>query len=301
MVNRRADWSTSAFDLPPVVPDSGPFPFRGFLETLWNHAPSGELYLAESGTALVPLVVDKTSLRWVGHPDLVDYRSPLGDAVPDLIAETMAMSPGRHFLFDSLPAEAAAVVGLGLEKAGWGGRPEQHAVTARLQLPDSYEAYLHEIGRKQRHEIRRKRRRFEESHGPASLVTSRGTGEAFPHFIGMHRSSPGRKGLFMTAAMEQLFASLADQPGWQVDVLRGADGAPVAATFSWVDREGFFLYNSAYDQNLDSSPGIVLLSMLIEQAIETGRRTFDFLKGDEAYKFRMGAVARPLFKFEGAT
>jgi CelD/BcsL family acetyltransferase involved in cellulose biosynthesis len=37
---------------------------------------------------------------------------------------------------------------------------------------------------------------------------------------------------------------------------------------------------------------------MIEAAITGGRSRFDFLKGDEPYKFRLGGVARPLFEVE---
>lgn len=302
MVKRHADWSTRAFDLRPVAPDTGPFPGRGFLEALWNRAPAGDLYLAETEAALVPLVLGATGLQWVGHPDLVDYRSPLGDGAADLIAEVVTMSEaGLHYRFDSLPGEAAEVVRRGLAKAGLATEPEQHAVTARLQLPGSFEAYLERIGKKERHEMRRKRRRFGEEHGGPILTTTRGAGEGFKQFVEMHRSSGGKKSRFMTSEMEALFASLAAQDGWRVDLLSGEDGQPVAATFAWADTDGFYLYNSAFDRKAVGSPGMVLLSMLIERAIQAGCGVFDFLKGDEPYKFRLGATPRPLFRLEGST
>lgn len=301
MVTRHTDWSTRAFGLRPVVSDTGPFPGREFLEALWKHAPVGELCLAESESGLVPLVFDQSGLEWVGHSDLVDYRSPLGDEVPDLLAEVLTTSPGLHYRFDSLPGAAADVVGEGLAMAGLGAEPEQHAVTARLLLPDSYEAYLHQIGKKERHEIRRKRRRFREVHGAPALVTTHGNGEGFAQFVEMHRNSAGAKGVFMTPGIEEFFAALAGQDGWQVDLLYGGDGRPTAATFSWADADGFYMYNSAYDRTSEASPGIVLLSMLIERAIQATLHTFDFLKGDEPYKFRLGATPRPLFRFEGST
>ena len=37
---------------------------------------------------------------------------------------------------------------------------------------------------------------------------------------------------------------------------------------------------------------------MIETAIEEGLPRFDFLKGDEVYKFRLGAEERPLFRLE---
>jgi CelD/BcsL family acetyltransferase involved in cellulose biosynthesis len=35
---------------------------------------------------------------------------------------------------------------------------------------------------------------------------------------------------------------------------------------------------------------------MIEQAIGEGIGRFDFLKGDEVYKFRLGAEERPLYR-----
>jgi CelD/BcsL family acetyltransferase involved in cellulose biosynthesis len=43
----------------------------------------------------------------------------------------------------------------------------------------------------------------------------------------------------------------------------------------------------------------VLVSLLLERAIADRKTVFDFLKGDEEYKFRLGATARPLFRVTG--
>jgi CelD/BcsL family acetyltransferase involved in cellulose biosynthesis len=39
--------------------------------------------------------------------------------------------------------------------------------------------------------------------------------------------------------------------------------------------------------------------MLIERSIADGLSRFDFLKGEEPYKYRLGAVERPLSIIEG--
>ena len=44
-----------------------------------------------------------------------------------------------------------------------------------------------------------------------------------------------------------------------------------------------------------------MLSHLIEQAVADERRIFDFLKGSETYKFRLGAEARPLYRVSATT
>jgi CelD/BcsL family acetyltransferase involved in cellulose biosynthesis len=50
------------------------------------------------------------------------------------------------------------------------------------------------------------------------------------------------------------------------------------------------VYNSGFDpmsyQHL--SPGIVVTARCIEYAINLGRQKFDFLRGDEVYKYRFG-------------
>ena len=43
------------------------------------------------------------------------------------------------------------------------------------------------------------------------------------------------------------------------------------------------------------SPGVVLTAAAIERAIALGRSEFDFLRGNEEYKYRFGAVDRPIY------
>jgi CelD/BcsL family acetyltransferase involved in cellulose biosynthesis len=121
-------------------------------------------------------------------------------------------------------------------------------------------------------------------------------------FADLHRRSSGDKASFMTTEMEEFFAALHAEAGGVIDVLVGGAGQAAAAIFSFVDRHGFYLYNSAFEPQLQHlSPGNVVLSHLIEKAIDDKLRVFDFLKGAESYKFRLGAEPRPLFVVEAKT
>lgn len=52
-----------------------------------------------------------------------------------------------------------------------------------------------------------------------------------------------------------------------------------------------YVYNSGFSTDFQYySPGWVLLSLLIQHAIETGKTHFDFLRGDEKYKYKFGAL-----------
>ena len=293
----HADWATPAFGLAPAAPMTGPFTRRSFLEAWWRRRGAGDPLLVEGDGALLPLWDGGDAIRFLGEPDLTDYHSPLGAGAAALAGGFAGtLEAGTRLVLDSLPAEAADPLEAGLAAAGLAVHREVHEVAAVLDLPGDYESYLAGLSGKQRHEVRRKRRRFEEAFGPPSL--ERGPGR-FADFARMHRAAAGEKGSFLTQDLEGFFADLLGLPGTVLDVLLTADGSPVAAAFGFEDGDGYYLYNSAFDPDAGrASPGAVLVDLLVERSIGAGHRRFDFLKGDEAYKFRLGAVARPLSRLE---
>ena len=65
--------------------------------------------------------------------------------------------------------------------------------------------------------------------------------------------------------------------------------------FSFVYDGTFYLYNSAYEPDAARlSPGLVLVSHLVERSIDEGLEVFDFLRGPERYKYQLGGQAVPL-------
>jgi len=293
----HADWSTEGFDLAPAAEAVGPFPGRGFLQSWWRHRGDGEVLLVESADALLPLHRVGNTIRFLGEADLTDYHSPLGPGAADLVAAFVGdLDPGIRLELDSLPPEAAEVVVSGIGRAGVSSSSDHHEVAAVADLPATREEYLASLSSKQRHEVRRKRRRFVEMLGEPHLIRDR---ERLADFVAMHRSAEGRKGRFMTREMEEFFADLLQVPGATLDLLTLESGRAVAAAFGFEDDEGVYLYNSAYDSTVGAaSPGAVLVDELISRTIARGGRRFDFLKGDEMYKFRLGATRRPLTRVE---
>ena len=298
------DWSTPALDLEPVAAQTGPFPQRAFLETWWRHrSADADLMLVESPDGLLPLMSADEVIGFVGDGDVTDYHSPLGDAaaLPELVRQLPA---GTMLVLNSLPTAAAEAVVAGLAAAGVNATPQQHEVAAVLTLPNTYDDWLMGLGKKTRHEVRRKGRRFETLLGPSRLERVDGP-EAVAEFASMHRRAFGQKGGFMTPEMEAFFADLHAHAGAVIDVLYGTGPRPTAAAFGFEDDTTYYLYNSAYDPDIrDASPGIVLLSSLIFRAVAEHRTTVDFLKGDEPYKYQHGAHPRPLYAVEvqlGAT
>ncbi len=291
-------WRTDSFNLPPIASEVGPFPQRRWLETWWEHRGDNydELLIGDTGESLIVLVRRGNRVEFAGEPDLTDYHSPLGaPAVPALAGVVDGLPAGTNLVLDSLPGRAAEAVATSLRTAGLNPEVEQHAVAAVLTLPETFDDYLAAIGKKERHELRRKRRKFEGEAGPGRVERRKGP-DAVALFADMHRRSAGDKGKFMTAQIEQFFLGLHTEVGGVIDMLVDGSGVVASAIFSFEDDTGFYLYNSAFNPELIGlSPGNVMLSYLIERSIDQGKRTFDFLKGDETYKFRLGATERPLY------
>jgi CelD/BcsL family acetyltransferase involved in cellulose biosynthesis len=275
------------------------FPHHQYLEKWWRHFGTGELELVEDGSALLSLWrrPDGT-LSLAGEEDLTDYHAPLGSGTGALLGRYLAGQPAAtHFRFDSLPEEAATALAVGL---GPGTTRVQHEAAYRIELPIDFELFLAGLSKKERHELRRKYRRFAEAHGEPRLVE--GTVDPVGVFVEMHRLAEGRKGEFMTPGRESFFRDLATLPEARVDIVADAAGTPVAAAIGFQDDHAYYLYNSAYDPaHAATSPGMVLLWLLLQSAIAAGVAIFDFLKGDEAYKLRLGARPRPLYVLEGQT
>ena len=237
-----------------------------------------------------------------GHPDLTDYHTPLGSGIASLVAEFVgSLAAGTKIIFDSLPREAAAPIEQGLIDTAVKIEREEHAMAVVLDLPESFDEYLTGLSKKQRHEVRRKLRRFKEALGEPRLVRESGA-DVVAMFADLHRRSSGEKRAFMSPEMEEYFVTLGKEVGAVIDVLYGETDRPVAAAFSFEDVDTSYLYNSAYEPEVgEASPGIALVAALISNTIARGHTRFDFLKGDEIYKFRLGAVARPLYRLTGVT
>ena len=294
-----APWDAFPQDLEPIADSIGPFASRPFLEVVWNHRETAglDLHIDAGPHGAVALVSDGTRIEFAGQSNLTDYHSPLGPAGGEALTRALGRHRNTSVHLDSLTLETVATVEDAVRAAGGEPVTSQHDVTAVLDLPDSYEDWLASIGKKERHEVRRKRRRFVAEFGEIEIVPH--GSEAITMFCAMHRTSQGDKGMFMTGEMQSYFEDLLDTGGAMIHTLV-CDGIPRANAFGFETDDGYFYYNSAYDMDAAmASPGIVLLASMIEAQIARGARVFDFLKGDERYKFKHGASPRPLYSVSG--
>jgi CelD/BcsL family acetyltransferase involved in cellulose biosynthesis len=89
------------------------------------------------------------------------------------------------------------------------------------------------------------------------------------------------------------FAAAALERGWLRLWVLEVDGEPIAAWYGWRLGDRYAYYNSGFDPEHSAlRPGLLLLAGVIRAALEEGAGEFDFLLGDESYKFRFAEDSR---------
>ena len=177
---------------------------------------------------------------------------------------------------------------------------------ATLPADGDWEAYLASLDKKSRHEIRRKMRRAESS-GPLEFRLVDPTPEAVDVFIDLHQSRWGDEGLFpdtpggeRSRRFLHRLAELetAEGDGRQLQLGRmDADGRLVFATVGFDDGTTCYFYNAGMDPEArELSPGVTGTAAYLRDRLAAGRRRFDFLRGNESYKYEWGAVDEPIHR-----
>ena len=198
-----------------------------------------------------------------------------------------------------LPSRSPTVANV-VEQArtrGWQVQQAREDVCPVLTLPATWDDYLaNTLNKKQRHELRRKMRRAEESaRVDWHWVTASDFEAGLSTFFQLHKASHPDKDAFMDEQMQGFFRAVTraalDRDWLRLSVLR-FNGQPVASYLCFDYGGERLVYNSGFDLSSYAalSPGIVAVSHLIEDAIQRGLKRFDFLQGNERYKYEFGAA-----------
>ncbi len=106
---------------------------------------------------------------------------------------------------------------------------------------------------------------------------------------------------FMNQKRKRFFLEMARiflQKEWLELLFLEANDAKLAALLNFKYRDIVYVYNSGYDPEFSRwSPGWVLISYSIQYAIEGGIKNYDFLRGNESYKYRFGAKDFEVYRY----
>jgi CelD/BcsL family acetyltransferase involved in cellulose biosynthesis len=295
----------------PTLQFGAPFVLPGWMRA-WQEifAPGASLWIRsfQQGGELIGIAalrVEERTARLIGDAEVCDHLDLVctADRREDFCIALLDHLKGNgieRLELNPLRPDSAVMRAL-VPAARAGGYPVSVAeedVLFELDLPDSWEDYLQTLSGKQRHEVRRKLRRLETRAAVRfRLEQAAAVHAAVDDFLVLFRQNRRDKAAFMDDRMAAYFRSLAEYvPGTRIGFL-DVDGGPAAAVWCCDHGGTRYLYNSGYDANLGHlSVGILCKLLSIRDAIAAGLRTYDFLKGDEAYKRQLGGKPVPIYR-----
>lgn len=243
-------------------------------------------------------------LSFAGGLDVVDYMGPA--AVGG--REKAVAAALTEWAFDGLPWTRAHFAGLVHDDAAAEAMVDELVRIAPAATVEAYDqapridaapqGYLALLNSKRRADILRKRNRLAEAVGELELVVStcETIGAALDRLLVWKADAGPATREFVAeygGFVRTMATGLAAVDGCHVVELQ-ASGRPLASAIMLRQRNTDCIYNMAYDMSLaeeyvGSAPGVVLVSYLVERSLDHGRR-FDFLKGTQDYKLRLGGV-----------
>lgn len=254
---------------------------------------------------LAPLAERDGIVELGGGADVSDYLDVLSTGaergpVVATLAEAMAAHGWAAYDLRSVPADShlLAVLPAALEARGYEVLVERDEVCPGVELPDTWDSYLAQLNKKDRHELRRKLRRLEAAGDVRwyAVAEERELPAALDDFLHLHRASHAEKALFMDERRERFFRALGETflaSGTMRLFVLELDGRRVASTICFDHRNETWLYNSGYDPRFASlAVGLLLKALCLRDAIARGKQRFDFLRGNERYKYDLGATDR---------
>lgn len=170
-----------------------------------------------------------------------------------------------------------------------------------LMLPDSWEQMLDRLSKKVRQRVGYHRRALARMGNVElePLTNSADLQQGLADMVRLRQDRMNQKGLPASKVNEKYiqFHNLL-MPRFQVDnrlqlYFLKIDGQRIAYLYLFSGSDNVYFYQTGFDREWSRhSVGFVLLGMVIEKMIENGFKQFEFLRGDEPYKYGWGTVSQ---------
>jgi CelD/BcsL family acetyltransferase involved in cellulose biosynthesis len=197
---------------------------------------------------------------------------------------------------------AVAIGAIEMEN-GWTLNIEREDVSPVATLPAGVdiEGFLSTLGKKERHEIRRKVRRAQ-AIGDIRLEDSNDPLRDLEVFIDLHQKRWGEDGLFRPGPggqqsrvfISRLFEYFEPEGSLRLTFLSVGERR-LAAGIHFETADEILYYNAGVDPDArELSPGVLMVYAYVVRALGRGIGRLDFLRGNESYKYHWGAVDEPI-------
>ena len=254
---------------------------------------------------LAPIFVDhdKKSVSILGDKDLFDYRDIIyiSECAEEIYIEFLSylkLQPwfqGYTIFMQSIPESSELFNLVNTDKLNNFADVEikEEDVTPIYVVNGVWDDYLLALKKKQRHEIRRKLRKFESQDFQFKLIRNNDVlSEFLSDFYELFINSREDKKEFLTEERKTFFNKMlfAFAEKNELKILSYYDGNILISACIVIEYANiYFLYNSAYSLDYNSySVGLVSKIIALKQSIENNNHAFNFLRGNERYKYELG-------------
>lgn len=294
---------TSVFVLPPFMKSWWDV-FRSSDEQLWLRS----FWDGDKLLGLAPLRVKEGVASFIGSTDLCDYgdfitvsgrEEKFFDALLFYLdregiyrLELASVRPESRVLSHFIPLARNKMASVEIFREDW---------SVELELPLSYEDFLSKLTKKQRHEIRRKTRKLTKSGDVSYLVyDQKEVCSKIEEFLRLFISSRQDKASFLNLERKSFFNTLclnfSDYKILKLGVVN-LNNKPIGMVLYFDCKDTIYLYNSAYASEYRKlSVGLAAKLFCINDGIQYNKKMFDFLRGSEDYKMRLGGKKVPLYR-----
>ena len=261
---------------------------------------------------IAPLQKQNEKLSFIGGSDVCDYMDFIVHQGKEVLVFSNLLDYLESLEWEIIELESLLPQSLTLnffvplaKEKGYQVEVNQMDVSPQLILPSSWEEYLNLLTTKDRHELRRKLRRLERtkavhSYTIITIIEKEQLPETLESFFELFKMSDIEKANFMTDQRKEFFntmvSSLAEKGYVRLSFLE-VGGVRTSAILFFDYEDDIYLYNSAFNPAYASlSVSLLLKAFRIKDAIENRRKRYDFLRGNEAYKYDLGGQDVPIYR-----
>jgi len=257
-----------------------------------------QLFIAKDpdSAVVIPLFREESAARFTGGEETADYLDAIGpeDAKASAWEQVLPLMQSSGITtvhLRNIPERSQTLAFFRARNA----QIDLEDTTPVTTLPDTFNAYLASLDRKSRHELRRKMRRFEEQYPDAAFRVLEGPDVSIPRLLRLMRNDADKQS-FLTPEMEQFFLSLPQFAGNMLtQFCVGEHKEPAANTLCFRLGTTLLLYNSGYNPALQNA-GFYCKVKAIQWAIDHHYTEFNFLQGNERYKYELGGKDRLVYR-----
>ncbi len=282
-------------------PSATPFQHPAWLVPWWKHVAEGKLWtlaVRDSGrlVGLVPLYVYTQAsgsrdafLLGIATSDYLDALTVSNGVVPAVLSH-LDRCRDRWDVLDLQPLRPGSPLRSAAGPAGWHDQPSEADVCPVLPLPAVFGPNLLQ-------NLRYYRRRADRAGAAVEAATAANLDELFDALQRLHAArwaTRGQAGVLAADAVRRAHAESLPQL-LSAGLLRmyglRLAGKVVSVFYGLADRRRVYYYLGGFDPAHQSlSPGTLLIGHAVDQATAAGAEAFDFLKGQEPYKYLWGAT-----------